>query len=142
MTTATSRVLDDINDATGYANGVPMQTEAEVRAYFTVANMARMFGADGGWKTGDQHILNGMAECVIKAMVPQRTVTKLRGYSIVTEPRREDVDGVMTDVVAWIVTRNGEPVDDGYGEDEADAMECAKSAIRAEEYYDRSMTRS
>ncbi len=42
--TATSKINDTINNATGYANGDTFGSEQEVRDYFTVENMRAMFG--------------------------------------------------------------------------------------------------
>ncbi len=73
MTTKISNVIDDINDATGYANGVPMTTEAEVRAYFTVENMRHMFGFANTLE--DQADLDEMAQRVINMLpVADRTI--------------------------------------------------------------------
>lgn len=58
----TSRRFHDISDATSFDQGDEFGTEAEVREYFTVANMAAMFGADAGLSQAE---LDGMANAVI-----------------------------------------------------------------------------
>ena len=65
MTTSnpTPRQFDEINDATGFANGAEFQTEAEVREYFTVASMAAMFNDYEG--NPDAATLDAMADAVI-----------------------------------------------------------------------------
>lgn len=58
-------------DGTGYANGDTFSSEAQVREYFTVANMLHMFGQPDDPMTPDaiaewQDELNQMADAVIR----------------------------------------------------------------------------
>lgn len=63
MTIYTTYTFDEINDRTGFANGALFQTEAEVRAYFTTANMDSMFGSEES--DLDDDALSAMADDVI-----------------------------------------------------------------------------
>lgn len=58
-----SKINDEINGATGYANGDKFTNENEVREYFTVAVQREMFGRDG---ISDQDRLDEWAELVIE----------------------------------------------------------------------------
>jgi len=62
MTTAI--IHDDINDATGYANGDTFKSPKAVREYFTVATQVEMFGDDA---VTDQDVLDGFSERVIES---------------------------------------------------------------------------
>lgn len=57
---------DQINAATGFANGEQFQSAEEVRAYFTVDNMREMFGLQDGSRYS-QDDLDRMAEQVIES---------------------------------------------------------------------------
>jgi hypothetical protein len=54
--------FNEINDATGFANGNPFVSERQVRRYFTAANQILMFGDDA---ETDQEALDLYAETVI-----------------------------------------------------------------------------
>lgn len=55
--------FDEMNDATGFANGMEFEDEQQVRDYFTIENMNHMFN-DGTDFTQDD--LDEMAESVIE----------------------------------------------------------------------------
>jgi hypothetical protein len=63
MNATISNVNDDINNATGYANGDLFDSEAQVREYFTPANQRDMFGHDA---IVDAEQLNEWAAWVIE----------------------------------------------------------------------------
>lgn len=52
--------FDQINDATGFANGETFASEQDVRDYFTVENITEMFG-----QSPEQSVLAKMANIVI-----------------------------------------------------------------------------
>ena len=55
--------FSEINGMTGFANGEPFETEADVRAYFQADEQRAMFGDDA---VVNQDLLNEMAETVIE----------------------------------------------------------------------------
>jgi hypothetical protein len=57
-----AHTMDEINDATGFANGERFASEAQVREYFTPANQRDMFGHEA---ETDPAALEAMAETVI-----------------------------------------------------------------------------
>jgi hypothetical protein len=57
--------IDQINAATGFANGEQFKSAEDVRAYFTQQNMREMFGAEDGSRYS-QAELDAMAEQVIR----------------------------------------------------------------------------
>lgn len=62
------------------------------------------------------------------------TNTKFRGYKIRTEPVVDAEEGT---VYAWSVIIDGGVYDDGYAENETDAIECGKSCVRNREQAER-----
>jgi hypothetical protein len=54
---------NEINDATGFENGVKFASEQDVRDYFTAAAQREMFGDEAEI---DQDILDDYAEAVIE----------------------------------------------------------------------------
>jgi hypothetical protein len=45
--------FEEINDSTGFANGARFESADEVREYFTVENMVRVFGTESCEFDGD-----------------------------------------------------------------------------------------
>lgn len=63
MLTTYDKINDEINDATGYANGDTFASEADVLAYFTPTAQRDMFGNDA---VIDAETLSGWAAWVIE----------------------------------------------------------------------------
>lgn len=79
---AACRAFDQINDATGFANGNKFTTDEQVREYFKADELNRMFQLRGEDEAFTQASCDEMADTVIEFRLHYETV----------DPRFEDAE--------------------------------------------------